>query len=120
MEFATDELAEITGIQIDPPINKKGAEQLRVTTRQFRAVATGNKIMPGETVDDRCIEEMFSLEREAQDLDKNAPNAAEAARSIMDKFEKSVNSMQKKYLRDRHEKPFRSSIEKALAPFINR
>jgi Fe-S oxidoreductase len=28
MEFAADELAEITGIQIDPPINKKGAEIL--------------------------------------------------------------------------------------------
>ena len=35
----------------DALIYKKGAEQLRVTTRQFRAVVTGNKIRAGETID---------------------------------------------------------------------
>ena len=54
----------------DALINKKGAEQLRVTTRQFRAVATGNKIPAGVPVDNRCVDEIVRLYGEAQNLDK--------------------------------------------------
>ena len=45
----------------DALIYKKGAEQLRVTTRQFRAVVTGNKIRAGVTVDNRCVDEIMRL-----------------------------------------------------------
>ena len=54
----------------DALINKKGAEQLRVTTRQFRAVATGNKIPAGVPVDNRCVDEIMMLLEQAESLDK--------------------------------------------------
>ena len=58
----------------DALINKKGAEQLRVTTRQFRAVATGNKIPAGVPVDNRCAGEIMRIYEEAELLNKSAPN----------------------------------------------
>jgi hypothetical protein len=67
-------------------IYEKGAEQLRVTDRQFRAVVTGEKIKPGKTVDTRSIDEILGLLEEAERLDKNAPDAEENARSIMDQI----------------------------------
>ena len=60
-------------------IYEKGAEQLRVTDRQFRAVVTGEKIKPGKTVDRRSIDEILGLLEEAERLDKNAPDAEENA-----------------------------------------
>ena len=71
----------------DALINKKGAEQLRVTTRQFRAVATGNKIPAGVPVDNRCVDEIMMLLEKAERLDKDAPDAAEIAHSIMEEYE---------------------------------
>ena len=57
----------------DALINKKGAEQLRVTTRQFRAVVTGNKIPAGVPVDNRCVDEIMRLYGEAKTWTKTLP-----------------------------------------------
>jgi ElaB/YqjD/DUF883 family membrane-anchored ribosome-binding protein len=98
-------------------IYEKGAEQLRVTDRQFRAVVTGEKIKPGKTVDRRSIDEILGLLEEAERLDKNALDAGEKARSIMTRFEKSLNNIRNKEVRKNHEQ-VRPHIEKALAPHI--
>jgi integrase len=87
----------------DALINRKGAEQLRVTTRQFRAVATGNKIPAGVPIDNRCVEEIVRLYGEAQNLDKSAPNASESAHSIMDEFEECLNRIQSDEVRERYD-----------------
>jgi hypothetical protein len=93
----------------------KGAEQLRVTDRQFRAVVTGEKIKPGKTVDRRSIEEILGLLEEAERLDKNAHDAGEKARSIMESYEKSLKCIRNKDLRKNYKK-VRRDLKKALAP----
>jgi integrase len=98
-------------------INKKGAEQLRVTTRQFRAVATGNKITAGMPVDNRCVDEIMRLYDEAQNLDKSAPIAAEIAHSKMDEFEEWLNGIRSDEDRERYE-GFRSRFEELLRPYL--
>ena len=95
----------------------KGAEQLRVTDRQFRAVVTGEKIKPGKTVDRRSIEEILGLLEEAERLDKNVPDAEEKAWNIMTRFEKSLNNIRNNEDRKNYEQ-VRPHIEKALAPHI--
>jgi hypothetical protein len=101
----------------DALINKKGAEQLRVTTRQFRAVATGNKIPAGVPVDNRCVEEIVRLYGEAQNLDKSAPNAVEIAHSIMERFEGCLNRIRSDEVRERYD-GFRSRFVKMLRPYL--
>jgi hypothetical protein len=101
----------------DALINKKGAEQLRVTTRQFRAVVTGNKIPAGVPVDNRCVEEIVRLYGEAQNLDKSAPNAVEIAHSIMERFEGCLNRIRGDEVRERYD-GFRSRFVKMLRPYL--
>jgi len=87
----------------DALINKKGAEQLRVTTRQFRAVVTGNKIPAGVPIDNRCVDEIMRLYGQAERLNKSAPNAAESAHSIMDEFEECLNRIRSDEVREKYE-----------------
>jgi len=99
-------------------IYKEGGKQLRVTARQFRAVATGNKIRPGKTVDNRCIEQLFGLQEEAERLDKKAPNASEMARGIMARFEQIVASMRNQGTRDNYGRAIEKSLEEVLGGLI--
>jgi len=99
-------------------IYKRGARQLRVTDRQFRAVANRNKIKPGKSVDTCSVDEIMALLDEAGSLDKKAPDAANIARSIMDRFENSVRNIRKKEVRDDYEGAVRCSLKKLLAPLI--
>jgi len=101
----------------DALINKKGAEQLRVTTRQFRAVVTGNKIPAGVPVDNRCADEIMMLLEKAERLDKDAPDAAEIAHSIMDEFEECLSSMRSEEVRERYD-GFRPRFVKMLRPYL--
>ena len=101
----------------DALINKKGAEQLRVTTRQFRAVVTGNKIPAGVPVDNRCVEEIMMLLEKAERLNKEAPNAAEIARSIMDEFEEYLNRIRSDEVREKYE-GLRFRFEELLGPYL--
>ena len=98
-------------------IYKKGAKQLRVTDRQFRAVVTDEKIKPGKTVDRRSTDEILGLLEEADRLDKNAPDAEEKARSIMERYEKSLKCILNKDLRKSYKK-VRRDLKKALFPHI--
>ena len=101
----------------DALINKKGAEQLRVTTRQFRAVVTGNKIPAGVPVDNRCVDEIMMLLEKAEGLDKSAPNASESAHSIMERFEGCLNRIRGDEVRERYD-GFRSRFVKMLRPYL--
>jgi hypothetical protein len=101
----------------DALINKKGAEQLRVTTRQFRAVVTGNKIPAGVPVDNRCVDEIVRLYGEAQNLDKSAPNVSEIAHSIIDEFEECLNRIRSDDVRERYE-GLRFRFEELLGPYF--
>jgi integrase len=101
----------------DALINKKGAEQLRVTTRQFRAVVTGNKIPAGVPIDNRCVDEIMRLYGQAERLDKSAPNASESAHSIMDEFEECLNRIRSDEVRERYD-GFRPRFVKMLRPYL--
>jgi integrase len=98
-------------------INKKGAEQLRVTTRQFRAVVTGNKIPAGVPVDNRCVDEIVRLYGEAQNLDKSAPDAAEIAHTIMERYEGCLNRIRSDEVRERYD-GFRPRFVKMLRSYL--
>lgn len=101
----------------DALINKKGAEQLRVTTRQFRAVVTGNRIPAGRPVDNRCAGEIMRIYEEAELLNKSAPNAAETARGMMKRFEGCLNRIRSDDVRERYE-GLRSRFEELLGPYF--
>ena len=98
-------------------INKKGAEQLRVTTRQFRAVVTGNKIPAGVPVDNRCVDEIIRLYGQAERLDKGAPDAAEIAHTIMERYEGCLNRIRGDEVRERYD-GFRPRFVKMLRPYL--
>jgi integrase len=101
----------------DALINKKGAEQLRVTTRQFRAVATGQKIKPGMPVDNRCVDEIMMLLEQAERLNEDAPDIEEAAREIMERYEGCLNRIRSDEVRERYE-GLRFRFEELLGPFF--
>ena len=101
----------------DALINKKGAEQLRVTTRQFRAVATGNKIPAGVPVDNRCVDEIMMLLEQAERLNKEAPDVEAAARDIMEGYEERLNSIRSDEVRERYE-GLRFRFEELLGPYF--
>jgi integrase len=101
----------------DALINNKGAEQLRVTTRQFRAVATGHKIPAGVPIDNRCVDEIMRLYGQAERLNKRAPNAAESAHSIMDEFEECLNRIRSDEVREKYE-GLRFRFEELLRPYL--
>ncbi len=87
-----------------------------MTTRQFRAVVTGNKIPAGVPVDNRCVDAIVRLYDEAQNLDKSAPNASESAYSIMERFE-GLNRIRSDEVRERYD-GFRSRFVKMLRPYL--
>ena len=101
----------------DALINKKGAEQLRVTTRQFRAVVTGNKIPAGVPVDNRCVDEIVRLYGEAQNLDKDASDVKETARDIMEGYEERLKHIRSDDVRERYE-GLRFRFEELLRPYL--
>ncbi len=101
----------------DALINEKGAEQLRVTTRQFQAVATGNKIPAGVPVDNRCVDEIMMFLEQAERLDKNAPDVEAAARDIMEGYKERLNCIRSNDVRERYE-GLRSRFEELLGPYF--
>lgn len=102
----------------DTLIYKRGATQLRVSDRQFRAVVSGDKIKPGKSVDTRSIDEIMGLLEEADHLDKNAPNADEIAHRIMEKFDSSVKNIRSTEIREIYGKDVRQELVKTLSPLI--
>ena len=98
-------------------IYESGRRQKRISARQFQAIALNSKIPAGRSVDTRSIEEILGLLEEAQHMDKNAPDAEENARNMMERFEKSLNNIRNNEDRKNYEQ-VRPHIEKALAPHI--
>jgi hypothetical protein len=88
-----------------------------VTTRQFRAVVTGNKIPAGVPVDNRCVDEILMLLEKAEGLDKSAPTASESAHSIMDEFEEYLNRIRSDDVREKYE-GLRFRFEELLRPYL--
>ena len=88
-----------------------------MTTRQFRAVVTGNKIPPGVPVDNRCVDEIMMLLEKAESLDKDAPDAAEIAHSIMEGYEECLNRIRSDEVRERYE-GLRFRFEELLGPYL--
>ena len=101
----------------DAMIYKKGAEQLRVTTRQFRAVATGQKIKPGIPVDNRCAGEIMMLLEQAERLNEDAHDFEEAAREIMEGYKERLNCIRSDDVRERYE-GLRFRFEELLGPYF--
>ena len=95
-----------------------GAEQMRVTARQFRAVVTGSKIRPGMSVDNRSVEELMRLLEEADHLDKNAPDAPAIARGIMARFKQIMASIRNQETRDNYGRATGKSLEEVLGGLI--
>jgi hypothetical protein len=101
----------------DARLYNKGAKQLRVTVRQFRAVATFNKIGPGEPVDNRMAREIMMLLEQAEGLDKDAADVEETARDIMEKYEKRLNRIRSDEVRERYV-GFRARFERLLGSYL--
>mgnify|MGYP006300089059 CR=1 FL=1 len=101
----------------DARIYKKGTRQLRVTARQFRAVATFNKIGPGEPVDNRMAREIMMLLEQAENLNKDVVDAEKTARDIMEGYEERLKRIRSDEVRERYE-GFRSRFEKLLGFYL--
>ena len=94
-------------------IYETGGRQKRVSARQFQAVALNSKIPAGKSVDERCVEEIMSLQEQAERLNKKDPNARREAQLILEKFDETVRKMRSDELRERYGE-LRSDIISAL------
>jgi hypothetical protein len=91
-------------------IYETGGRQKRISARQFQAVALNSKIPAGRSVDDRCVDEIMSLQEQADHLNKNDPNVKREARRILEKFDAAVRKIRSDELRERYG-PLRSNLE---------
>ena len=83
-------------------IYETGGRQKRISARQFQAVALNSKIPAGRSVDERCVEEILSLQEQAERLTKNDPNARSEAQHILEKFDETVRKIRSDELRERY------------------
>lgn len=94
-------------------IYETGGRQKRISARQFQAVALNSKIPAGRSVDDRCVEEIVSLQEQAEHLNKKDPNVRREVQHILEKFDAAVRKIRSDELRERYGGT-RSDIIKAL------
>ena len=83
-------------------IYETGGRQKRISPRQFQAIALNSKIPRGRSIDDRCVEEIVSLQEQAERLNKNDPNARKDARQILEKFDETVRKIRSDELRENY------------------
>jgi hypothetical protein len=83
-------------------IYEEGGRQKRITPRQFLAVALNSKIPAGKSVDERCVEEIVSLQEQADHLNKRDPNARREAQLILEKFDETIRKIRSNELRERY------------------
>ena len=83
-------------------IYETGGRQKRISARQFQAVALNSKIPAGRSVDERCVEEIVSLQEQAERLNKNDPNARTEAQIILEKFDATIREIRSDELRERY------------------
>ncbi len=65
-------------------------------------MALNSKIPPGRSVNARCIEEIVSLQEQAERLNKKDPNAKKSAQLILAKFDETVQKIRSSRLRDKY------------------
>jgi hypothetical protein len=80
-------------------IYESGSLQKRISERQFQAVALNQKIPPGRSVDDRCVDQIWGFMEQAARINKKDPNAKKEARRILAEFNKTVRKIRSTKLR---------------------
>jgi len=83
-------------------IYETGGRQKRITARQFQAVALNSKIPRGKSVDESCVEDIVSLQEQAEHLNKKDPNVGREAQHILEKFDETVRKIRSDELREQY------------------
>ena len=65
-------------------------------------MALNSKIPAGKSVDERCVEEIVSLQEQAEHLNKKDPNGGREAQQILEKFDETVRKIRSDELRERY------------------
>ena len=76
-------------------------------------MALNSKIPRGKSVDERCVDEIVSLQEQAERLNKKDPNAGREAQLILEKFDETVRKIRFDELREEYGS-LRSDIIAAL------
>jgi integrase len=98
-------------------IYETGGRKKRISARQFQAVALNSKIPRGKSVDERCVDEIVSLQEQAERLNKKDPNARQEAQIIIEKFDAAVRKIRSGKLREEYGS-LRSDIIAALKEIL--
>jgi hypothetical protein len=91
-------------------IYETGGQQKRISVRHFQAVALNSKIPRGKSVDESCVENIVSLQEQAERLNKKDPNARREAQHILEKFDETVQKIRSEELREEYAS-LRSNLE---------
>jgi len=94
-----------------------GSRQLRISEREFEAVAYDKKIPAGKTIDETCIETIIRLLDQAERMKKSDPNSKQKATDILNEFEETVKKFKSKKSREKYE-AFRPRFHDLLNPYI--
>ena len=100
-------------------IYKSGSRQKRISARQFQAVATGNKIPAGTSIDKKCIRKILSIFDKAQTIQHDDPSAKYRASCLIDEYNQILQSIRSEYYRKLYEAEL-PTLQLTLAPFLNR
>jgi hypothetical protein len=95
-----------------------GGKQMRVTSRQFMAVVTGNKISAGTSVETRSVTNILRLFERAEFLKKDDPDVKILARGMMMEFEENLRSIRNEELRASYAK-LRVRLENTLSDYLS-
>jgi hypothetical protein len=85
-------------------IYKNGAEQFRITARQYQAVILNKRIPPGRDNDRQCTDALLELLEKADFLKAGTPTAKLEAEEILRKAQEFVNRIKDVELRDNWKK----------------
>jgi hypothetical protein len=85
-------------------IYKNGAEQFRISARQYQAVILNKRIPPGRDNDRQCTDALLELLEKADFLKPGTPTAKFEAEEILRKAQEFVNRIKDVELRDNWKK----------------
>jgi hypothetical protein len=96
-----------------------GSIQLRISEREFEAVASNNKIPAGKSIDDKCSENILELFEQAEHISNIDPRASSKAEAIMKKYERELKNFRSKTLFQSY-REIRVDFERVLSPFLRK